>query len=229
MGAIYLIRHGQASFGQADYDRLSPTGHQQSRVLGEGLKHLGLDVHATVRGSMRRHAETATACLEAMGHDEDSRIDEGFNEYDHDEVLRVFRPAFATPEGVAAALAAAADPRAEFQKLFAAAVARWTGGEHDADYSESWSAFRRRCIDGLDRAVANGGSGHNTLVFTSGGAISVIVQHLLGLSDRDVLRLNWIIANTSVTRLIYGNGKCTLSYFNNYRHVEGDRALLSYR
>ena len=85
MGAIYLIRHGQASFGQADYDRLSPTGHQQSRVLGEGLKHLGLDVHATVRGSMRRHAETATACLEAMGHDEDSRIDEGFNEYDHDE------------------------------------------------------------------------------------------------------------------------------------------------
>ena len=229
MGAIYLIRHGQASFGQADYDRLSVIGHRQSTVLGQALKQLKLDVHACVRGSMTRHAETASACLWAMGIDQDSRVDPGFNEYDHDEVLRASRPDFASPEGVARALSQAADPRAEFQKLFAAAMARWTGGAHDGDYRETWPQFCARCIAALQRAVANGGSGHNTLVFTSGGAISVIVQHLLGLSDRDALRLNWIIANTSVTRLIYGNGRITLSYFNNYRHVEADRELLTYR
>lgn len=229
MGAIYLIRHGQASFGQADYDRLSPTGHRQSAVLGEALKRLNIDVNASVRGSMVRHAETANACLQAMGVDDDTRIDDGFNEYDHDEVLRLYRPEFAQPEGIARALAGAADPRAEFQKLFAAAVARWTGGEHDADYAESWTTFRERCVAALQRLIDSGGSGHNALVFTSGGAISVIVQQVLGLADRDVLRLNWIIANTSVTRLIYGRGKLTMSYFNNYRHVEGDKALLTYR
>ena len=29
MGILYLVRHGQASFGEADYDRLSPLGHRQ--------------------------------------------------------------------------------------------------------------------------------------------------------------------------------------------------------
>ena len=37
MSKILLVRHGQASFGAADYDNLSPTGHEQSRVLGAAL------------------------------------------------------------------------------------------------------------------------------------------------------------------------------------------------
>ncbi|EPM78754.1 hypothetical protein A249_34210, partial [Pseudomonas syringae pv. actinidiae ICMP 18804] len=41
MGSIYLIRHGQASFGADDYDVLSPVGIRQSRVLGAHLAGLG--------------------------------------------------------------------------------------------------------------------------------------------------------------------------------------------
>ncbi|MFX9680498.1 histidine phosphatase family protein, partial [Acinetobacter baumannii] len=29
MTTIYLVRHGQASFGKANYDELSPTGQSQ--------------------------------------------------------------------------------------------------------------------------------------------------------------------------------------------------------
>ena len=39
---ILLVRHGQASFGAADYDQLSPTGHEQSRVLGAALAARGV-------------------------------------------------------------------------------------------------------------------------------------------------------------------------------------------
>ncbi|MEC8667907.1 MAG: histidine phosphatase family protein, partial [Pseudomonadota bacterium] len=34
MPTLYLIRHGQASFGADDYDVLSPIGHEQARALG---------------------------------------------------------------------------------------------------------------------------------------------------------------------------------------------------
>ena len=46
MGTLYLVRHGQASFGAADYDNLSELGHRQAVRLGEywrerGMKFLG--------------------------------------------------------------------------------------------------------------------------------------------------------------------------------------------
>jgi len=34
MGAIYLVRHGQAAFGTDDYDRLTEIGYTQARLLG---------------------------------------------------------------------------------------------------------------------------------------------------------------------------------------------------
>jgi len=36
MPVVYLIRHGQASFGAQDYDVLSATGHRQAEVLARG-------------------------------------------------------------------------------------------------------------------------------------------------------------------------------------------------
>jgi len=40
MSELYLIRHGQASFGTADYDRLSEKGIRQASVLGDHLADL---------------------------------------------------------------------------------------------------------------------------------------------------------------------------------------------
>ena len=40
VGSIYLIRHGQASFGADDYDVLSPTGIRQAEILGDHLLNL---------------------------------------------------------------------------------------------------------------------------------------------------------------------------------------------
>ena len=59
MGAVYLVRHGQASFGKADYDALSETGFEQARVLGESLRARLPRPDALFTGSLRRHRETA--------------------------------------------------------------------------------------------------------------------------------------------------------------------------
>ena len=42
MGTLYLVRHGQASFGADDYDQLSELGHKQSVRLGEYFAHKGI-------------------------------------------------------------------------------------------------------------------------------------------------------------------------------------------
>ena len=63
MSALYLVRHGQASFGEDDYDRLSEIGHRQSRVLGAALRSRLASVHLVATGSLRRHKETAGGCL----------------------------------------------------------------------------------------------------------------------------------------------------------------------
>ena len=39
---LLLVRHGQASFGAADYDQLSDRGVEQSRRLGQWLVDGGL-------------------------------------------------------------------------------------------------------------------------------------------------------------------------------------------
>ena len=41
MGVLLLVRHGQASFGTADYDVLSETGWEQGRLLGAGCATRG--------------------------------------------------------------------------------------------------------------------------------------------------------------------------------------------
>ena len=49
---LLLVRHGQASFGKSDYDRLSPGGHRQARLLGADLARRGLRPVANAVGAV---------------------------------------------------------------------------------------------------------------------------------------------------------------------------------
>ena len=56
MGAIYLVRHGQASFGAADYDALSPRGFEQSTVVGTELLRRNVSFSQVRSGSLAQYA-----------------------------------------------------------------------------------------------------------------------------------------------------------------------------
>jgi broad specificity phosphatase PhoE len=51
MGNLYLVRHGQASFGAADYDNLSELGHRQSVRLGEYFASRQVHFDAVMTGT----------------------------------------------------------------------------------------------------------------------------------------------------------------------------------
>ena len=239
MATIYLVRHGQASFGEEDYDRLSQIGWQQGRVLGRALPgSLAVPEQPAVifGGNLRRHRETAEAMATGFGDGLPAmQVAPGFDEFDHVALIHRHRPQWQDHNVMAQELAASTAPAKMFQVEFVAAVQRWASGCFDHDYAESWPGFKARVLAALDQAVREA-AGSDLLVVTSGGPIAVIVQALLDLNDDRTLGLNSMIANTSVTRVLYSSRghqdsrQRNLAVFNNYSHLEAeDPALVTFR
>ncbi len=228
MAAIYLIRHGQASWGKRDYDALSDQGVTQAMLLGSALaQRIDGPAHVIV-GGMRRHRQTAERALKAMGIPRQWQEDVRWNEYDHQELIVKHKPLYKSRTLMLADLARTLRPKEAFQEIFEQALHRWVDRQYDHDYQESWPAFMQRVQQGLE-AIAQ--SGHkNTLVFTSGGAISAVVKQLWNMPDSEWMRLNRVIANASITKVVVGKRGMHLSTFNEHPHFEGEqRDLLTYR
>lgn len=230
MGAIYFIRHGQASFGSNNYDQLSAAGHEQARVLGQALKARDIRPDVIVSGTMKRHLETAAGALGEMGLQAQPVQHAGVNEFDHENVIEVAEPRYADKLVMMGDMAASGDPRRAFQAFFKDAVARWVAGSHDEDYKEAWSVFKLRVVTALDELVRLTPPKGSTLVFTSGGTISVVCAHLLGLNDSQAFTVNWTLANTGITKVQAGRDGLHLISVNEHGHVEGRQpSLLTYR
>jgi broad specificity phosphatase PhoE len=237
MGQIYLVRHGQASFGSADYDRLSPLGVEQAHILGQWLGQCGQRFDGIVTGGMLRHRQTAEACVGALPPELRTQnawlADDGFNEYNHHEVLIRQRPAFEDPEETKRFLRETPNGARAFQAIFEQAMTRWMSGEHDGEYVETWPQFRERVVQALQRVVATAEASQNIIVFTSGGPIASLCQHLLGLPDHGAATLSWTLVNCGITKLFYRAGasdpRQTLSYLNSYAHFETQTDFITYR
>ncbi len=230
MAELLLVRHGQASFGAADYDKLSELGVEQSRTLGRWWSSCQLQVDSLMAGTMRRHRETAEGAMIALPNPPELAIDGGFDEYDFQDVLLRYRPDFAEGGIMQRLVAEKSNPKQAFQELFSQATARWMGGRNDDEYEESWPQFRDRVVAALQRVLEDD-SRRRTAVFTSGGPIGAAVQWVLGLDNEQMQSLNWVIANSSVTSIIYRPGQVSLSYFNNFAHLQqtSDRSFITYR
>jgi broad specificity phosphatase PhoE len=212
MSVVLLIRHGQASFGEPDYDRLTPLGVSQARRLGEALSPRLPGALTLLTGTQRRHAETAQAFSSAAGIETPATAVAGFDEFDHRELLT---------------LAPAAD---DINALLSAAVGRWIGGLFDAEYREPWPAFRARCTAAVEDIARTAGRASTTIVFTSAGPIAAVSQALLDLPDAAVPRLMAAFVNCGITKLVFGSAGLRLSTLNDHAHFEGEcRRLLTYR
>ena len=226
MSAIYLIRHGQASFGAADYDQLSPLGVEQARVVGAALKPRLAAVDRVVAGAMRRQQHTARTCLETMGLDVEVQTDAGFDEYDHGDILDRHMDRAQMQQAVKSAK----DRARAFEDLFSQGMTRWQSGSFDAEYRETWSVYRARCLDALDRVEAGLSGSQVALVFTSGGVIAAIAQSLFEFPLARYAPFNWRLANAGITKIVCGRSGRFVSSLNEHGHFEGERAqLLTYR
>ena len=228
MSVLLLVRHGQASWGAADYDRLSATGEEQARVLGRALAARGVRPDLLVSGAMRRHRQTATAAVSGASWVGEVVEDDGWNEFDHRQMLELHPPALGEGEELT---------RTQFQQWFEEATLRWTSGAHAEEYDESFAAFGARVEAALRRTVDRLEPKQTAVVFTSGGPVSWVAASLLsgpstGAGHAAALwtQLNPVTVNASVTKVVVGRRGATLVSFNDHGHLEADDpALITYR
>jgi broad specificity phosphatase PhoE len=220
MSILLLVRHGQASWGTEDYDRLSPLGEQQSRVLGAALSARGLRPDLLVRGGMLRHRQTAAAAVEGAGWDGELVEDAGWDEFDHVSTLTGARD---LPE-------LSDEPYDERVRRFEATIDRWASGRHDEDYHESFPAFQDRVDQAFRRTLARLEPKQTAVVFTSGGPVAWVAATLADGGVPVWSRLSKVVVNASVTKVLVGRRGTSLISFNDHSHLEAaGPELLSYR
>jgi broad specificity phosphatase PhoE len=236
---ILLVRHAQASFLEPDYDKLSPTGEIQARMLGEYWASRNVVFDRVYSGPRVRQINTAkivTDICRRMGvASAEPAILPEFDEYQGEDVMRKSVPELTkTDAGIRdlqAAFQGAAtseQKRRTFQRMFEAVIGRWVDGEIALQGVESWPEFCARVNRGLSEITSGSVSGERVAIFSSGGPIAAAMQRALNLSPRDTLRVTWMSRNCSYSEFLARGDRFTLSAFNAFPHLD-DPALLTYR
>ncbi len=239
MSHIILVRHGQASLLERDYDRLCANGETQARLLGEYWSRRGVIFGSAYSGPRVRQQETARIVAETYRSAglvfPETVVMSEFDEYQAEAVLRECLPQLLQVNAEIKELQCAykdsresGERRKTFQKLFEAVIAKWVTGETGAAGIESWHEFGLRVERGLAQVVRDTLPAASAVVFTSAGTIGAAMRRALHLSAEDTLRLTWMSHNASFSEFLASGERFTLSTFNAHPHLDGD-GLLTYR
>lgn len=224
MGTLYLVRHGQASFGAADYDNLSSLGMQQAQALGAYFAKKQIHFDGALRGTLRRHAQTFEGICHGMRSTEDAHATQltqsvklwpGLNEYDSEALLHTIHPeplsTAQTPENY----------RYHFG-LLRKALQAWMQGATQPVGMPNYQEFLYGVTSALDyvRAQFAAQPQARVLIVSSGGPISTAVGHILGTSAETTIELNLRIRNASVTEFVFTAKRHMLVTYNTLPHLE---------
>jgi len=221
---LILVRHGQASLGSEDYDRLSEVGHRQARLtagrLGEDLQR---GIHAWT-GTLRRHQETVAPFQQLLA--PNLIRTEDLNEFSTAGLVRAAlreADALAIPKPRREQLL---DPAAHLPDLlewFPEVLVAWQErGMVDAEIG-SWTQFHRRVTRARPEWEAAARAGSDTVVVSSAGVIATLAAELAGYDLAWQRALAVRLYNASVTELAYEPGGWSLVRSNCIDHLTAER------
>lgn len=212
MALLFLVRHGQASFGSADYDRLSERGRMQARWLGEYFAGRGLRFMRVVTGTLKRQQDTAREVLAAMGAANEWVIHPGLDEYHSG-------PIYQAHTGGRDALAHQQGDYNDYWRTFKAGMMAWAAGGLPG-VPETWADFGARVRAGLAAAVEGAGRDDVILVVSSGGAICRALADVLGCPGATAIEMNLQMRNSAFCEVIAGGSGMRLMSFNAIPHLD---------
>ncbi|ABM43958.1 MULTISPECIES: histidine phosphatase family protein [Diaphorobacter] len=212
MGTLYLVRHGQASFGADDYDQLSPRGHEQAVRLGAYWRERGLQFDAVLCGTLRRHAQTLQGIQQGLEGTPEPLLMPGLNEYDSHALIHCVHPMPLprpdTPELYK-----------QHFRLLCDAMAQWMAGTISPAGMPCWDDFSGGVRAALDH-VRRQHTGHNVLLVSSGGPIAAAVGEVLCTPPEVTIALNMRIRNSAVTEFSISPKRLMLQTFNTLPHLD---------
>ena len=229
MSEIYLLRHGQASFGKEDYDQLSDKGYAQAKLLSEFLISTGIKFDSFYLGENKRHRQTMEPSENLLKDSENLNVRSAFNEFEFEDVLKIVIPKMIEEEpSFKDDVDKMFENNSNFQKVFEKSVFRWLDQPEHFDVI-NWGQFVERVRAELLRVLESEGPGKKIALFSSGGVIAAVVQIILNLSDKDALRLSWQILNASITRIKYNSDSAVLCSFNEAGFLAAESGMVTFR
>ncbi|QKT08772.1 histidine phosphatase family protein [Gordonia sp. X0973] len=224
MGAIYLVRHGQAlasAYGVSDHGEsdptggLTPTGQMQARVTGAVLRGLVPSFTTAISGGLARQRETLAGVLGEFDELPEAVVDDSWDEYDLAGLMG------------APTAAQLADGRS-FQQSLDGVLAAWIRGELESP--EPFEEYALRVARAGERAVAEAGSGKNVLVVSSAGSITLWLAQHLGIDAAHWPRLSASMMNASITKALVGRSGVTVLSMNEHLHLsDRDGGIATFR
>ena len=212
MGTLYLVRHGQASFGSDDYDRLSDLGARQCERLGEYFRTRGIVFDGAITGTLQRQVESFEALARGLQAAPGALAMPGLNEYDSAAIVRTVHPQPLPP-------ARNADEVRQHFRLLRQGLLAWMDGTTRPEGMPSFAAFRDGIVAALDHVRANY-EGH-VLVVSSGGPIATAVAHVLDAPPATIVELNMRMRNSALSELTFTPRRHALVTFNTLPHLVG--------
>lgn len=239
MGVLVLVRHGQASFHEEDYDKLSPLGEEQCRHLGEFWVHHGIAFDRVYSGPLarqRRSAEIVAECYAKAGEAfPEIQIEEAIAEMPVEKLAKRFMPQLCAEDEHVLLLMQkfmeVEDKREKeknFQKAFEKLMLHWANEQYRDDEIETFVNFRDRVTKAYRSILDSAKKGERIAAFTSGGPTAVALGMALNTTPESTLELVWQVRNASTTEFLFTNGRFTLNGFNGMSHLN-DPMLWTYR
>ncbi|NBB93387.1 MAG: hypothetical protein GVY32_09490 [Gammaproteobacteria bacterium] len=226
---LVLVRHGQASLGSDDYDRLSPLGHRQAQRVAGRLSGASMASAVFWTGTLRRHRETLSALLDS-GASSDVETSADLNEFSTRGLVRAgLREASKLGMDIPPR-EHLADPAVHLDRLllwFGPVMAAWQDGRLRDPEVGSWAAFSRRVLRPSRAWASSLNRGRSVIVVTSAGVIATVVAALAGRDLAWQRALAVKLYNASVSELALRDDTWTIETCNCTRHLddEGLRTL----
>ncbi len=211
MGTLYLVRHGQASFGADDYDQLSDLGTRQSVQLGKHFASKGMVFDLVLCGTLRRHKQTLSAISEGMNQDLHAMHWPNLNEYNSEAVMAALHP---EPwDG-----SPTSDKHRHYFRMLRTGLLQWMLGNTQPQGMPSWQVFGEQVVAVLDHVRQS--RAERVLLVSSGGPIASAIGHVLDTPPEAIIELNMRLRNTAVSEFSFGPKRHALHTYNTLPHLE---------
>ncbi|MFK7949345.1 MAG: histidine phosphatase family protein [Saprospiraceae bacterium] len=232
MSKLYFFRHGQASFGAANYDKLSPKGEEQSLELGKYLVQKKVQFDKIYVGPLERQRHTFELVKSVYDKNNvpipERIIMPELKEHHGFRATRTGLPKMISTIPFLQKLQTEMEENPKLKKrnsllMFEYFMNEWVEGKVVVDGFEPWIDFRQNVDSGLKTILENMQKSEKVGAFTSGGTISAIAANSLHITNQKrVAAMNFSIRNTSFTTFLYSRKQFNLLSLNEIPHLRDD-------
>lgn len=212
MAILYLVRHGQASFGADNYDVLSDLGRRQAQRLGHYLRERGVQFEASITGTLERQKQTHAGICDGLGRPMQALHLPALNEYDSHALIEAVHPqALPRPD--------TPELYRQHFRLLRQALYAWIAGQIEPrgmPSFEQWSAGIQTTLDHVRQHYSG-----PVLLVSSGGPIATAVGQVVQAQPGSWIELNLRLRNASLTQFEFNPKRHSLLTYNTLPHLDG--------